>query len=178
MSGKLPCSHCSKDPCVCELPGVDLDQLRDEVRRMFYNGHHLNRIASAYTVAWLIKKLDEAKSMNRKIVCSYCGHIDEADTREKAVAVMADHIVNCPRHPMNRVIEAIEEAVKQYRIRLMAVIGWLKEERSPELSHFQHMLRVQAQVIEEDMIELDKKFLGVSTAPSVIITEQPDQHKV
>lgn len=154
---ELLCFRCSKDPCECELPAVDYEELKRDVQRQFHNGFPTDRLTSGYETMWLIRELDKARGNNKKIICTYCGSIKEGSTREETLDIMTNHMEECPKHPIHRVMEAVDTAVGSYRARILAIIDWLRIERCPHNEPFQHMLDIQAQVIQEDLAELDKE---------------------
>ena len=60
--------------------------------------------------AYWRQKADEAEQRNRRSICVYCGEVQTLSDPAKLREEMAIHIVQCPKHPMNRIVEVMTAA--------------------------------------------------------------------
>lgn len=53
------------------------------------------------------EQVAEMERLNRQAICVYCGHIGEGATRQNLREIMAAHITDCKKHPINRIVEIV-----------------------------------------------------------------------
>lgn len=57
--------------------------------------------------AYWRQQAEDAEQRNRRVICVYCGEVQQLSSPEKLREEMAAHIVVCPKHPMNLIVEVM-----------------------------------------------------------------------
>lgn len=70
---------------------------------------NISRALATIRNAW--KERDEARALNRRIMCSYCGHTEtmpEGGDFDTLKAIIVNHVNECQSHPLNQAAKLIE----------------------------------------------------------------------
>lgn len=71
-------------------------------------------------IARLRQQLQQAQHDNQLVVCTYCGDIRQHADPAARFELMKDHILECAKHPMNRVAEVVEQETARLAAELEA----------------------------------------------------------